>query len=779
MAIYSQPEVLRKQISVKGIVQGVGFRPFVYKIASRLGLYGCVFNTSSGVIIDIEGPQQSIDEFLDRLRSSPPPLAQVNEITTTEMAPCGCTDFVIRPSVAARREFVLVSPDVGTCSDCWDDFGEARNRRFGYPFTNCTNCGPRYTIIRDTPYDRPATTMSSFRMCEACQKEYDDSGNRRFHAQPNACPACGPSLLLVKSGSSAWDSDARSSFGDSSIELLRDVRQLLRSGKIIAVKGLGGFLLACDARNDDAVRLLRKRKKRSDKPFALMSRDIASVESLCRLDDDDRISLLSPQRPIVILQGRSDAEISPAVAPGNNTLGVMLPYTPLHYLLFSDSPRDASEFSALVMTSGNINEEPIVIANEEAWKRLQAVADYFLFHDRDIHMRTDDSVTRRFRGKERVLRRSRGYVPCPIDLGIPVREILACGGELKNTFCLTKDCFAIMSQHIGDLENYETWIFFEETLANLKKLFRVEPMAVAYDLHPRFITHRFAKELPLGSKIGVQHHHAHIVSCMAENHLQGKVIGVAFDGTGYGTDGQIWGGEFLIADFAGFERRAHLRYIPLPGGDAAVRQPWRAALSCLRETFGEQIPERAFASLVVPEKERAIVEQMLVKRINTVQTSSCGRLFDAVASLIGVRQKVNFEGQAAIELESLALSDVQEHYSFEISQDHVAQIDMRSMIAEVVQDLASKSQGYISARFHNTLVKAIVDVCRLLHNEERLNRVCLSGGSFQNMYLLAHTVASLERHGFEVYLHSMVPPNDGGIALGQAVIANAVLGRES
>ncbi len=539
--------LIRKRIRVRGIVQGVGFRPFVYNLAHQLGLAGYVLNSSAGVTIEIEGGSASVSSFIARLRNSPPPLAQIEEFLVAELEPVGDDAFVIRHSEAEPGEFVLVSPDVATCDDCWRDFGDRANRRYGYPFTNCTNCGPRYTIIQDIPYDRPATTMAKFRMCALCQAEYEDPSNRRFHAQPNACAECGPSLALVANDGSFPQPEDFAPANTSAI--LHRVRDLLREGKIVAVKGLGGFLLACDAENDDAVRTLRTRKRRSDKPFALMSRDIAAVETFCEVTPEERDSLVSPRRPIVILRRRDDASLPSEIAPGNNSIGVMLPYTPLHYLLFSDSPDEPSQFRALVMTSGNISEEPIVTSNEEAWQRLREVADWFVFHDRDIYMRADDSVTRVFEQRERVLRRSRGYVPHPVDLGIELQEILACGAELKNTFCLTKGRYAILSQHIGDLENFETLVFFEETLANLKKLFRVEPRAVAHDLHPQYMSTQFAQRLALEPKIGVQHHHAHIASCMAENHLSGKVIGVAFDGTGYGTDGKIWGGEFLVADF--------------------------------------------------------------------------------------------------------------------------------------------------------------------------------------------------------------------------------------
>jgi hydrogenase maturation protein HypF len=777
MATTTRPLLIRRQVRVRGIVQGVGFRPFVYNLARELGLTGYVFNSSAGVTVEIEGGEESIQNFLNALRHRPPPLALIAEITVVELEPLGDDDFVIRKSHAEAGEFVLVSPDMATCDACWRDFGDPSNRRFGYPFTNCTNCGPRYTIIQDIPYDRPMTTMASFQMCELCQAEYDDPTNRRFHAQPNACPECGPALAIAASGS-AFPPEGDYN-PDASAGIIRKARELLREGKIVAVKGLGGFLFACDAQNDTSVNLLRTRKRRSDKPFAMMARDLATVESFCVVSETERAALLSPRRPIVILRRHHDAKISAAVAPGNDTIGVMLPYTPLHYLLFSDSQDDPPEFTVLVMTSGNISEEPIVTSNEEAWARLQPVADWFVFHNRDIYMRTDDSVVRTLEGRERVLRRSRGYVPHPVDLGIPLNEILACGAELKNTFCLTKGNYAILSQHIGDLENYETLVFFEETLANLKKLFRVEPRAVAYDLHPNYMSSRFALKLPLEQKIGVQHHHAHIASCMAENHLSGKVIGVAFDGTGYGTDAKIWGGEFLVADFAGFERPAHLRYVPMAGGDSAVRQPWRMALSYLRDTFGPgSLPPSLQFLQSIPEKQVVLVDSMLAHGINSIETSSCGRLFDAVASLTNVRQEVNFEGQAAIELEMIAQSHLEQRYPFNVDEGEPAQVDMRPMIQNIVQDLArSKPAGYIAARFHNTVAAAIVEVCRGIRKREQLKRVCLSGGTFQNMYLLHRAVEGLQSDGFEVYLHALVPPNDGGISLGQAVIANEALRR--
>ena len=781
MATTSSLPTLRKQVFVRGVVQGVGFRPFVYNLAASLGLSGYILNSSSGVTIEVEGLPAAIDQFLHALQVDPPPLAQIADITVTDIPLQRESGFSIRESMAQDGAFSLVSPDVATCDDCWREFGDPSNRRYGYPFTNCTNCGPRYTIVQDIPYDRQKTTMAPFRMCPLCQAEYEDPFNRRFHAQPNACPVCGPSVVLVPAGSQFPAACDYSGSQNSALPVLRKVRDLLHAGELVAIKGLGGFLLACDAQNDAAVQSLRRRKHRSDKPFALMARDISAVESFCVVTDADRVALQSPRRPIVILQRRPDANLSRDLAPGNDTLGVMLPYTPLHYLLFSDSPDDPSQFPALVMTSGNFSEEPIVTANEEAWQRLGSVADWFLFHNRDIYMRADDSVVRTFQGRERVMRRSRGYVPQPVDLATPLRELLACGAELKHTFCLTKGSYAILSQHIGDLENYETLRFFQETLANLKKLFRVEPRAVAYDLHPNYISTRFALALPIERKIGVQHHHAHIAGCMAENHLTGKVIGVAFDGTGYGVDGKIWGGEFLIADLAGFERRAHLRYVPLPGGDAAIRQPWRMALSYLRDSMGPgPLPASLEFLRNVPEKQSALVDAMIARRIQSMDTSSAGRLFDAVAALVGLGSAVTFEGQAAIALESAAIPGIDEHYPFDIEEVDPLQLDMRPMFNRIVKDLAGrKPVGSISARFHNTVAAAIVEVCQRLRRHAHLTRVCLSGGVFQNMYLLSRTVRVLDKNGFQVFLHSLVPPNDGGISLGQAVIANEIMRQET
>ncbi len=757
--------VKRKRILVQGVVQGVGFRPFVYQTATSLGLNGFVFNSSSGVTVEIEGRASALDEFCSTLKNDPPELAEVTEISASEIEVQGGEGFSILGSREVSGAFALIPPDAGTCGECWRDFGDPVNRRFGYPFTNCTHCGPRYSIIRDIPYDRASTTMAAFTMCGECQAEYEDPGDRRFHAQPNACAVCGPSLSLM-------EGDVPFA-GRDSLALIHQTRKLLRAGKIVAVKGLGGFLLACDATNDVAVAELRRRKRRPHKPFALMVRDLDAARNLCRLTAADEAALLHPRRPIVILARLPGGPLSQSLAPGDNTLGVMLPYTPLHYLLFSDSPNLEPESAALVMTSGNLSEEPIVVSNQEALQQLGGVADCFLLHNRHIFTRVDDSVTRTFEGRERVLRRSRGFAPQGIDLGIEMKEVLAFGGELKNTFCLTKGRYAILSQHIGDLENYETMRFFEETLDRMKHVFKVVPRAAAYDLHPGYMSTRMAAASGIARRIGVQHHHAHIASCMAENHLRGKVLGVALDGTGFGTDGRIWGGEFMVADFAGFTRRAHLRNVLLPGGDAAVRQPWRMALSYLRDTFEQQIPDSLRCFQGIDEKQVALVDTMLARRIQTVETSSCGRLFDAVAAMLGLAPEVTFEGQAAIALEAAAEAGIEDRYEFEIEQSEPAILDFRPVIVSIVRDISSgRRLGEISARFHNTLSAAIGKVCSRIGASDAVDRVCLSGGSFQNLYLLGRTVVELRRRGFDVFLHAQVPANDGGLSLGQAVVVN-------
>jgi len=742
---------LRRKFQISGIVQGVGFRPWVYQLALRHRLGGYVFNSTLGVTIEVEGPEEALDRFEAALRSEAPPLAELDRIRVENLEPIGYQEFTIRDSQDVEGEFVLVPPDIATCPDCLADLRDPANRRYRYPFTNCTNCGPRYTIIQEIPYDRPHTTMAGFRQCPACEREYHDPGDRRFHAQPNACPDCGPWVEL-------WD---RKRVLAQRAEAIDQTRKLLKDGAILAIKGLGGFHLACDATNDAALRRLRQRKLRSGKPFALMAASLEKIAEFCALRAEECAALSGTRRPIVLLARRPVSRISTEVAPGVPTLGVMLPYTPLHHLLF-----EGGEFDALVMTSANTAEEPIAYRNEEVATRLHPLADYFLLHNRTIHSRVDDSVVRILEGRERLLRRSRGYAPRPIELGFSAQEVLACGGELKNTFCLTKQHYAILSQHTGDLENLETLEFFEETLAHMKRFFRVEPRAVAHDLHPQYITARIALAMPGIEKIGVQHHHAHIAACMAENGLREKVIGVALDGTGYGTDGLIWGGEFLICDYRGFERRFHFRYVPLPGGDTAIRQPWRSALSYLADAELAGVP----ALEAVPEAQRRVVEAMLAGRVNTVDTSSCGRLFDAVSAILGIRLETTYEGQAAIELEAVAAPGITGEYPYSID---AGTIDFRGTIRAIARDESPREVR--SARFHNTVSAAITETCRRMREWDRLIQVCLSGGTFQNAYLLSHTAQLLRTAGFQVFTHAKVPPNDGGLSLGQAVIASSLL----
>ena len=759
--------IARKRIHIQGVVQGVGFRPFVYRIAQRLDIRGYILNSSEGVVIEAEADEDALRQFVTVLATEAPALAKIDDVEVSSIEPTGEDCFTIHESASVAGRFALVPPDTATCKDCLRDFTTPGDRRYSYPFTNCTHCGPRYTIIRDLPYDRPNTTMDEFPMCPACQAEYDDPSNRRFHAEPNACADCGPGLALVSSEELVPGTPADFAAASRSDVVLERTRLLLEQGKIVAIKGLGGFHLACDASNHRAVSLLRERKRRSGKAFAIMARDLETAERLCLVTPADHALLRSPRRPIVLLLRREGARISDDVAPGNARLGVMLPYTPLHHLLFENAG-----FDALVMTSGNLSEEPIVSRNQEV-PRLKGLADHFLLHNREIHARADDSVVQSFEGREYPIRRSRGFVPEPVDLGMPVREILACGGELKNTFCLTKDHYAILSQHIGDLENLETMEFFRETLDHLKRFFRVSPVAVAHDLHPHYLSTRFAIEESGLQPIEVQHHHAHIASCMTDNGLDGRVIGVALDGSGYGTDGKIWGGEFLVCGFDDFERRAHLSYVPLPGGDNAVRQPWRSALAYLEAAFG---PDAAALPLPlfreIPEEHRTFVGTMISRRIHTFETSSCGRLFDAVASILGIRHEITYEGQAAIELEAAASHDPA-IYPFELHGSDPFQVDLRGVIRSVTSDFLSRVPiPIISARFHRTMGEVVGDACVRIRESVGLNRVCLSGGTFQNLRLLDHSVKGLRRRGFDVFVHHRVPPNDGGLSLGQAMIAN-------
>ena len=753
------------KINVCGVVQGVGFRPFVYRLAYKHNLKGLVRNTSGNVEIEVEGEEESCKNFLTDLEVEAPPMAHIERVEATFYPVKGYTEFKICQSLSQEGKYQLVSPDIATCEDCKREIFNPTDRRFYYPFTNCTNCGPRFTIIEDIPYDRPKTTMRKFQMCPECQQEYDDPLDRRFHAQPNACPICGPSLELVNSnGSPIEHSDA-----------IKATSELLKAGEILAIRGLGGFHLACNATGEKAINLLRTRKRRLFKPLAVMMSTLEDIERHCLVSVKERKLLQSPQCPIVLLRWKhNSSNISPAVAPNLNYLGVMLPYTPLHHLLLRETG------IPLVMTSGNLSEEPIAKDNDEALIRLSGIADYFLFHNRDIFARYDDSVYM-VEGAPQAIRRARGYAPYPTFLPFKSKEILACGAELKNTFCLTKDEHAFLSQHIGDMENEETLEHFENTIELYKKLFRIEPEIIAYDMHPEYLSTKFA--LNFGSEQGlnlipIQHHHAHIVSCLVENEVEGPVIGVVFDGTGYGTDGTIWGGEFLTADWRSFQRVGHLEYVPLPGGEAAIRKPYRMALGYLYTLLGEDFSLEGLPLSQVEPVELELIKQQLKRGINSPLTSSAGRLFDAVSALAGVREEIDYEAQAAIELEMLAPNEVDEPalkaYPFSIIEyQGMRLVKLGELFNTVVQDVKNQVPiPIISLKFHNTVAQIITKMCKLIATETGIAQVALSGGVFQNRLLLKLATAALDREGFSVLTHHLVPCNDGGISLGQAVIAN-------
>jgi hydrogenase maturation protein HypF len=748
---------VRTSVRVEGIVQGVGFRPFVYSLAKRLGLAGWVGNDVDGVFAEVEGAAGSVAEFLVLLEREAPPLARVERVTAQAMAPNGAAGFSIAPSDPSGRRRALISADSATCADCLADMADPGDRRFRYPFINCTNCGPRFTIVRDVPYDRPLTTMAGFAMCADCAAEYRDPANRRFHAQPVCCPACGPRLRLL---------DADGAGADGRAGALAGAVGALRGGQVLAVKGLGGYHLAVDAASQHAAALLRARKHREDKPFALMAADAAQARRLCVVDEAAASLLTSSQRPVVLLPRRPGAPVADAVAPGNRHLGVMLPYTPLHHLLLHEFGRP------IVLTSGNSSDEPIAYQDEDALRTLHGIADAFLTHDRPIHIRTDDSVLRPWRGREMLLRRSRGYAPEPITVRrrFP-RPVLACGAELKSTFCLGAENRAILSHHIGDLENYETLRSFTEGIEHFRRLFDITPEVVAHDLHPEYLSTKYALDLDDVELVGVQHHHAHIASCLADNAHDGPVIGVAFDGTGFGTDGTLWGGEFLIADLAEAERAGHLAGVPMPGGAAAIRQPWRMAAAYLDAAYPGGLPD---ALAVAARNPRAWPDVLTMARrgINAPLTSSAGRLFDAVAALLGVRDAINYEGQAAVELEQLADPAERAAYQAGITGGSPLEVAGADLMRAAAEDLlAGVAPPVIAARLHNGVATMIARVCLLLRERSGLGTVALSGGVFQNLLLTEAVVRLLEDDGFEVLVHGRVPPNDGGISLGQAAVA--------
>jgi hydrogenase maturation protein HypF len=750
----------RRAIIVRGIVQGVGFRPFVYNLAARLQLAGFVKNQTGSVLIEVEGETPALDHFMAELGGQPPPLAQIDDLRWEPRLTRGDSSFRIEVSDADPSSPIFISPDVATCHDCVAELFDPADRRHAYPFLNCTHCGPRLTIITGAPYDRPKTTMAGFAMCPACHVEYDDPSNRRFHAQPTACAACGPALLALDAGGRPIET------GDP----LGCFVSALQQGRTGALKGLGGYHLVCLAGNAAAVAELRKRKHRDEKPFAIMVADVAGAEALCAVSPAERNLLESPQCPIVLLRRRTGSKVADEVAPGNPLLGVMLPYTPLHHLLLR-----AVNGVPLVMTSGNRSDEPIAYRDDEAVQKLSGIADIFLVHNRPIHVRCDDSVTRVVDRQELPLRRSRGYAPRPIALPLPCAgPILAVGGQLKATFALGRDRQAFLSHHMGDLDHYDAYQAFVKDVALYRELFGIRPQLIAHDAHPDYVSTGYARQLADREGIrllAVQHHHAHMASCMAENGLDEPVIGITFDGAGYGPDGAVWGGEFLIGDYQQFRRAAHFRYVGMPGGEQAVREPWRMAVAHLADA-GAASP--LLGARILPDRMR-MVEQLLSRHFNTPQTSSAGRLFDAVAALCGVRDQVSYEGQAAIELEWLATGvSVDGIYPFELSQpagETPLIIDTRPLIGAVAREVDQQvAPAVIARRFHATLTEVIAQVCGRLRDSSSINAVALSGGVFLNALLTGDVLSRLRGAGFRVYRHRLVPPNDGGLSLGQLAI---------
>jgi hydrogenase maturation protein HypF len=742
----------RLRIQVKGTVQGVGFRPFAYRLARSLGLAGSVANTPEGVIIEVEGASGQAEEFVRRLAAEAPPLARISSIETRPLAPTGANTFEIVHSAQGRRPTALIPPDVALCDDCAREIRDPGDRRLAYPFTNCTNCGPRFTLVRGIPYDRPQTTMASFAMCPACEAEYRNPANRRFHAEPIACPDCGPSLFL----------DA-----NPAPDGIAAVAKLLAQGKVIAIKGLGGYHLACDARNSQAVETLRARKGRGQKPFAIMVRDLEEARRVAEASGRAASLLTSPESPIVIMPAAAGSGLAPGIAPRQRTLGVMLPYTPLHRLLLDQAP------PALVMTSGNLAEEPIEHRDDEAQRRLGPIADHILSHNREIAVPCDDSVVRVVGDVVIPVRRARGYVPRAVQAGVHGPPVLAVGGHHKNTFCLLREGEAILSQHIGDLDTAEVLDYFGRAIQHFQELFEVKPEIVAHDLHPGYLSTQYAGSLEGVRLVAVQHHHAHVVSVMAEVGLSGPVIGVSYDGTGYGADGTVWGGEVLVADRTGFQRAAHLRPVPLPGGEGAIGHPQRMALSYLWSAFGDEAI--AIARDLMPElseTEARVVLRQLERGLNSPPCSSMGRLFDAVGALLGATPVATYEGQSAMELEAMAEEVAGAKllpYDYQIGE---GVMDTRPLIRDLAADLRRRSPvGEVAARFHETVAAFTVDVCRTLRENGGPPDVALCGGVMQNARLVVRLLEGLQAAGLKPHIHAEVPPNDGGLSLGQAVVA--------
>ena len=765
MLLRNKEVIKRVRYLFTGIVQGVGFRPFIYRLAERQGLAGFVQNRPDGVLVEVQGSSTAIDSFFSSVAKELPPLANITSVESSEIAVTGDTEFKIIVSEKEGQGDVHIAPDSAVCADCLKELFDPADRRFRYPFINCTNCGPRLTIINDIPYDRVHTSMACFPLCPKCRAEYENPANRRFHAEPNACPVCGPQLELR---------DAEGKIIPCEDPLEKAI-EFITTGNVIAIKGLGGFHLCVNASSDEAVKKLRARKYREEKPLAIMVKDIEQARLIAELNDEEQLLLSSFQRPIVLLKKKKNALISNLVAPSVPNLGVMLPYAPLHYLVLEN------KFTALIMTSANQIDEPICISNREAVTRLKSIADYFLVHNRDILVRCDDSIAFVTAGKPQLMRRSRGYASRPLLLKESFPAVLALGPQLKATQCILKDNFAFLSPHIGDMETPQARDFFHESLALMKRITQSDPQIIACDYHPAYYSTQVAQELNAARIITVQHHHAHIVSCMAENKIDGDVIGLAMDGTGYGLDGNAWGGEFLIANSTQFQRFGHLQYFVLPGGQKAIHEPWRIGVSLLKQAYGKSWPDIASRLKLAPDQTNfELLDKIIKTRLNSPLSSGMGRLFDGVAAIMGLRCKVSFEGQAAMELEAKAKSAGQV-LPFEIlrNSDDSYILDVSAAIRAIVEDISSgKSMEEIASAFHATLAAAFASMSLEMRKETGINRVALSGGCFQNRLLLEGTMAELKKNGFDVYCHSQVPANDGGVSLGQAVIAGAIMKRE-
>ena len=746
------------QISITGLVQGVGFRPFVFRMAIRHELTGWVQNTNENVRIQVTGTAADISNFLVSLQNQAPPAAVVENISSIEIETLSFEGFTIHGSHNVSDEITEISPDIAVCDDCLHDM-DIQGNRFRYAFVNCTNCGPRFTIIKDLPYDRAKTTMKVFAMCPVCRKEYEDVMDRRFHAQPTACSVCGPHYELLVAGKMI----------SNKIEPILDyISQTIEKGGVLLIKGLGGMHLACDAFNEKAVLKLRNLKNREGKPFAVMFKDLETLKHYASVDLNEEKSLLSWRRPIVLLDKKKDCKekvLAESLNAGLNLLGVMLPYMPIHHLLFRNLKSDA-----IVLTSGNFSSEPILTDNNLAVEQFSALVDAIVLHNRDIYNRTDDSVVRTIADKERIFRRSRGYVPAPVRTSFNTEGIVAFGAELTNCFCVGKGTKALLSQHIGDLQGLETTLFYEETIAQFIQLFRVKPLLVAVDMHPDYISTKTGLnfgDLPI---VQVQHHHAHIASCMAEHQLDEKVIGISLDGTGYGTDGNSWGSEFLVCDLNDFTRITHFDYVQLPGGDMATEEPWRMAVAYIYKVYGKNFfdLDLPFLKQIGTEKIRLIV-QMIDKKINCPLTSGAGRLFDSVASMLDLVQVASFQAEGPMRLESIVKHNFKESYPFSLSKTICFDATIRGIVEDVVQGI---DRATIATKFHNTIISSIFETAKSIRDTESINKVVLSGGVFQNKYLLEGTIKILSENNFEVYSHATVPTNDGGIALGQLAVAS-------